>query len=99
MSTTEIIIRVADRRYAATLVVDGQVNRVTVLDRWPEMAVWALRIRQELGAGIHARLHPRGTDCLPTTLALARYLDGEGFTVGGIDANRRHCPQPPLRLQ
>lgn len=98
MGTTEIIIRVAARRYVATLLVDGQVKRASVLDRWPEMAFWAQQIRREWGADIHARLQLHGSDCLPTTLVLARYLDGEGFTVG-IETNRRHCPRSPLRLQ
>lgn len=81
MNVSEIVIRVA-RRYSATLLVDGQVSRTTVLDKWPEMAVWAHRVRQELGTDIYARLQPCGTDRLPTTLALARYLGSEGFTVG-----------------
>lgn len=98
MDTTEIIIQIADRQYAAALLIDGLVSRRTVLDKWPAMAIWAHRIRQELGADIHARLQNTQTDRMNTTLALARYLDREGFTVG-IERNRRHCPLSSLRLQ
>ena len=98
MSGTEIIIRVADRQYFATLMVDGQVSRRTVLAKWPEMAVWAHRVQQELGAEIYARLKSASAGGMQTTLALARYLDGEGFIVG-LETGRRLCPTQPLRLQ
>lgn len=98
MDTTEIVIRIADRHYIAALLIDGLVSRRTVSDKWPEMAVWAHRIRQELGSDIHARLKSSRTNPMGTTLALARYLDREGFTVG-IERDRAHCPQPPLQLQ
>jgi hypothetical protein len=98
MSGTEIIIRVANRQYFATLMVDGQVSRQTSLDKWPEMAVWAHRVQQELGADIYAHLKSTQADGMQTTLALARFLDSEGFIVG-IERNQRHCPKRPLRLQ
>ncbi|WP_432822178.1 hypothetical protein [Trichloromonas sp.] len=98
MNATEIIIRVAARQYFATLLIDGQVSRHTVLAKWPEMAVWAHRLQQELGADIYAHLKNDTADGLQTTLALARYLGSEGFIVG-IETDHRHCPKPPLRLQ
>lgn len=98
MSGTEIIIRVADRHYFATLMVDGQVSRRTVLAKWPEMAVWAHRVQQELGADIYAHLKSTRAGEMQTTLALARYLDGEGFIVG-IQTDRKHCRKGPLQLQ
>jgi len=98
MSGTEIIIRVAERQYFATLMVDGQVSRRTVLAKWPEMAVWAHRVQQELGADIYAHLKNARANGMQTTLALARYLDSEGFIVG-IETDRHHCPKHPLRLQ
>lgn len=97
MNSTEIVIQVADRQCAVALLVDGRVSRRTVLDQWPALAVWARRIRRELGADIHARLRNIRTDGLGATLALARYLDHEGFTVG-IEGNR-HCPEPSPGLQ
>jgi hypothetical protein len=98
MSANEIVIRVADRHYFATLLIDGQVNRRTVLDKWPEMAVWAHQIRRELGDDIYARLKNTQKNNMQTTLALARYLDSEGFTVG-IKMGLDHCPEGSLRLQ
>ncbi len=98
MNATEIIIRLADRQYFATLMVDGEVSRRTVLDKWPEMAVWAHRVQQELGTDIYARLKNTKAGGMQTMLALARYLDSEGFTVG-IQTEQRHCPKRPLRLQ
>jgi hypothetical protein len=98
MYSTEMVIRVANRQYFATLLVDGEVSRRTVLDKWPEMAVWAHRVQQELGANIYAHLKNVKADEMQTTLALARFLDSEGFIVG-IQTEQRHCPKHPLRLQ
>ncbi len=98
MYSTEMVIRVADQHYFATLLVDGEVNRRTVLDKWPEIAVWAHRVQQELGADIYAHLKSTQANGMQTTLALARYLDSEGFIVG-IERNQQHCPKGPLRLQ
>jgi hypothetical protein len=95
MHGTEMIIRFAGRQYCATLLIDGQVNRRTVLGKWPEMAVWARQVRQELGTDIYARLKTVNTKGMRTILALARFLGGEGFTVG-IETFRRHCSPPPL---
>lgn len=98
MNSAEIIIRIADQHYFATLLVDGLVDRQTVSDKWPEMAVWAHQIGLELGTDIYARLKNIRTDSLQTTLALACCLGNEGFTVG-LEMHQQHCPEDPLRLQ
>lgn len=97
MSGTEIIIQVARQQYFATLVVDGQVNRRTVLAKWPEMAVWARQVQQELGADIYAHLKNTPASEMQTTLALARYLDDAGFIVG-IETDWHRCPKGTLQL-
>jgi len=97
MSGAEIIIRVDQQQYLATLMVDGQVNRRAVLAKWPEIAVWAHQVQRELGEEIYAHLKNTPGSGVQTTLALARYLDAEGFIVG-IETDWHRCPKGTLQL-